>query len=92
MLKLSNFFGKFERFRAIMSGSEVILNELLCYISNKIDVLDHDTLVLLCLQTFDYEKISNAKTRIRDICSTLDLLGTLRYPARTGQGREKRSI
>ena len=59
----------------------MILNELLCYISSKIDVLDHDTLVLLCLQTFDYEEMSDAKTRIHDICSALNLLGTLRYPA-----------
>ena len=77
--------------RSVM-GEKVIVNELLCFIANKFDSVDSDSLVLLCTKAFTVEDITAAKAILKDACDTLDVLGSLRVTGRTGNDKGKRSM
>ncbi|KAJ8704358.1 hypothetical protein PYW08_013082 [Mythimna loreyi] len=47
----------------------VVIDELLSYIQNKISVIDEDTLVRLCTSTFTSEDIENSKTLLYESVS-----------------------
>ena len=73
-------------------SEKVIVNELLCFIANKFDSVDSDSLVLLCTKAFTDEDITAAKAILKDACDTLDFLGSLRITGRTGNDKGKRSM
>ena len=75
-----------------MGETEVIVNELLCFITNKIDLVDHDALVLMCSKAFSVEDAVAAKTIMKNACTRLDVLGSLRIGTRTGTDKLKRDI
>ena len=48
---------------------EVIVDELLCFLSNKIDVLPPQAIEDLCATSFDGIEIENSKKRLFDLCA-----------------------
>ena len=72
--------------------SEVIVNELLCFMTNKIDILDHDSLVLLCSRSFSNDEVVTGKTILKTICTNLDVLGNLRIGGRTGTDKLRKNL
>ena len=46
----------------------MIKNELLCYLSNKIDLVAHDILVKICLDFYTNEEIEEAKLLLHNSC------------------------
>ena len=53
----------------INEDHEVIVDELLCFLSNKIDVLPPQTIADLCATSFDDTEIENSKKRMFDLCA-----------------------
>ena len=74
-----------------MDENKVIVNELLCFVVNKINLVDNDSLILLC-KKFSGAEIVEAKAILKETCEKLDLLGNLRITGRTGNDRDKRNI
>ena len=50
-------------------GQEVIVDELLCFMQTKIDVLPPQTIADLCVTTFDDTAIEKSKNRLFDLCA-----------------------
>ena len=75
-----------------MDKNKVIINELLCFIGNKFDIVDNDSLVLLCTKAFQHAEIADAKAILKDVCESLDVMGNLRVAGRTGNDKEKRNL
>ena len=48
---------------------EVIVDELLCFLSNKIDVLPPQTIADLCATSFEDIEIDNSKKRLFELCA-----------------------
>lgn len=48
----------------------IVINELLSYIQNKVSVVDEETLVLVCTSTFTADDIKNAKSLLFDAIPT----------------------
>ena len=44
--------------------NNVIVSELLCFISKKADVMTHELVLQLCNSFYDYENVKNAKYSI----------------------------
>ena len=65
----------------------IIINELLCYVLNKIDLLPTDTLVRLILENFKEAEIERAKALIND-----NVEETIRAGHRRGQNRVKLNV
>ena len=53
----------------INEDHEVIVDELLCFLSNKIDVLRPQTIADLCATSYDDAEIENSKKRLFDLCA-----------------------
>ena len=56
-----------------MEGNETgakapIINELLCFIQNKIDILELDIIIQLCEERFDKTTIEKSKEMLFDLC------------------------
>jgi hypothetical protein len=51
------------------SAGGVIVNELLCFVCNKLDILTHDTIVKLCGDAFSDPEIEDSKTILFDLCA-----------------------
>lgn len=75
-----------------MGDNPVIVNELLCFISNKLDVIDNDSLIQLCHRTFSNEDATEAKNIMKEACTSRNLLGSLRITDRIGTDKLKRNI
>jgi hypothetical protein len=54
--------------QAVGVADGVIINELLCFICNKMDILPHDTIVKLCIDVFTDQEVEDAKAMLRDSC------------------------
>ncbi|VVC98352.1 unnamed protein product [Leptidea sinapis] len=50
--------------------NDIIINEVLCYISNRIDVIDEQAITQICTTSFSEKVIENAKTRIYENLGT----------------------
>ena len=46
----------------------VVIDELLCYLANKVDVLNADALVTLCVGTFTEQFIEDSKLKLYNLC------------------------
>ena len=49
-------------------NENIIFDEVLCYIQNKIKILEVDPIVLLCEPVFDADKLEKAKERLFSLC------------------------
>ncbi|CAG4954359.1 unnamed protein product [Colias eurytheme] len=65
--------------------NEIIINEVLCYISNRIDVIDEQAITQICTNSFSEKEIENAKAVI---CENL---GT-RITTRKGDSRSVKNV
>ncbi|XP_063385575.1 uncharacterized protein LOC134671685 [Cydia fagiglandana] len=65
----------------------IVINELLCYIQNKLSVIDDDTLVRLCRTSFSSEEIKKSKCLLFDSVST-----DHRKISRKNSGKEVRDL
>ena len=63
----------------------IVIDELLCFITNKIDVLPTDTIVQLCTATFNEKEIVASKKKLYEHCAT-----ELRYK-KTPRAKERHS-
>ena len=71
----------------------VVVNELLCFVTNKIDVMTQDVLVKLCADFYDCNSIVTAKKLLYEKIQDLNLAITLpRYAKRKGLNRNKSYI
>jgi hypothetical protein len=52
------------------SSEGVVINELLCFVSNKMDIMPYDTIVKLCMDVYNDEEVEDAKTILFDLCMT----------------------
>ena len=51
---------------------DILIDELLCFVSNKIDILPPTTIKQLCVSTFTEDDIEKSKNLLYDICETTD--------------------
>ncbi|KAI5640347.1 hypothetical protein NE865_07272 [Phthorimaea operculella] len=65
---------------------DIIINEVLCFINAKTDVMDEQSIVQICESNFTEEEIENAKSVI------YNHLQTSRLQLRKGEGRTKRNL
>ena len=47
----------------------IVVDNLLCYLTNKLDIIVHDTLVQLCASTYD-EEIRTSRDLLYDLCQS----------------------
>ena len=78
-----------------MEGNEAgdrvpIINEVLCFIQNKIDILDFDIIVQLCVENFDKATIDKAKEMLFDFCHNESDKTVKR--GRTGEHKSDRNL
>ena len=76
----------------VIRMSEVIVSELLCFMKNKFDILDQDSLILLCSRTFSSDDVVNGKNILKSICTDLDVLGNLRIGGRSGADKVRKNL
>lgn len=69
------------------SVNNVIVNELLTFIQNKLDVLDELSVVQICASNYSDEEVENAKTKLHDTISD----GS-RYVSRKGEDKKKKNL
>lgn len=48
----------------------IVINELLCFVQNKIDIMDEESLIRLCTSTFNKTEINTAKSLLFESIST----------------------
>ena len=68
-------------------GLEIILNEVLCFLSTKLDCVPTDVLVLLCSDAFDNDDVEKAKRILFAACPGPSD-SRLRYIARQGSNKK----
>lgn len=65
-----------------------MIDELLAYVQNKLSLIDEESLVKICVSTFDSEQFKKSKSLLfESIPSDLK-----RKPTRKGQGKEDRTM
>lgn len=69
------------------SACNIVINELLSYVQNKISVMDEDTLLRLCSTTFTSEEIKCSKSLLLDA-----LPKGYKITQRKGEGKELRDL
>ncbi|XP_061729050.1 uncharacterized protein LOC133533976 [Cydia pomonella] len=69
------------------NACNIVIDELLCYIQNKLSVIDDDTLVRLCRTSFSSEEIKKSKCLLFDSVST-----NQRKISRKNSGKEVRDL
>lgn len=65
----------------------IVINEVLAYIQNKLDVMDEESLVRLCTTSFSIEEIESAKCLLFEAVST-----TKRNVTRRKAGKQQRDL
>ncbi|XP_070546947.1 uncharacterized protein [Ptychodera flava] len=70
------------------SGKAIIVNELLCFVWNKIDVLPSDMIVKLCVDTYDDKDVEQAKRLLFDSCN----FDRSRFIRRQGQNKRSNNV
>ena len=46
----------------------VVVNELLCFVNNKINLLPSETVIQLCVKHYKPDEIETAKRKLFDVC------------------------
>ena len=68
----------------------IIIDEVLCYIQNKMKILSVDNIVILCEPVFDAEQVENAKERLFELCHQEN--DKTERKTRIGQHKNERNI
>ena len=76
----------------IDSGGDppIIINEVLCYVQNKIDILHVDLIVQLCEENFDKSSIEKAKELLFNLCHSESDRTVMK--SRTGEHKSDRNL
>ena len=76
----------------IDSGGDppIIINEVLCYVQNKIDILHVDLIVQLCEENFDKTSIEKAKELLFNLCHSESDRTVMK--SRTGEHKSDRNL
>lgn len=69
------------------NNCNIVVDELLAYVQNKISIIDEESLVQICVSAFQSEEIDRSKELLFE-----SLPSASRKPARKGQGKEIRVI
>ena len=72
------------------TGSGVIINELLCFVVNKLDLLPTETIAQLCVTSFQDVEIEAAKKQLFELCAddTTCRMITRKGPKKINQNME----
>ena len=73
-------------------SSDVIINELLCFIWNKVNTMTAEDIQALCLKCFDEDEVTAAKTILTDICNAAEVPDMDRYKRRTASNRTRKNL
>lgn len=65
----------------------IVIDELLCYVQNKLSTSDDDTLIRICFSAFSYDEIKNSKALLFDSVPT-----NIRNIKRKQKGKEHRDL
>ena len=68
----------------------IIIDEVLCYIQNKMKILSVDNIVILCEPVFDAEQVESAKEILFDLCHQEN--DKTERKTRIGQHKNERNI
>ena len=72
---------------------KTIVNDLLCYINNKRDLIPSDTIIKLCMDTYDEKEIEIAKNEIFETYNIITgMLPTSRQKIRKGENKNKSNL
>ncbi|PZC81759.1 hypothetical protein B5X24_HaOG212203 [Helicoverpa armigera] len=71
------------------NSCNVVIDELLCYIKNKISIIDEESLIKICADKFDSDDIKKSKALLFESMSGP---AEQRKPGRKGQGKEVRNL
>ena len=66
----------------------MVINELLCFVSNKMDCLVHDILVKVCSDFYDKQTIEASKKILHDICVSIGVQNLPRLKGRKGPNKK----
>ena len=70
-----------------------IINEFLCFIQNKVNTMNIEEIIMLCLKSFKDEEIARAKKILQDICNETKVpTEAERLRRRTGTNKGRRNI
>ena len=72
-----------------MAQGDVVIDELLCFVTNKLDVLPSDTIIQLCKNSFDDDEIEASKKLLFDLCANEN---TTRFKKRIGVDKGKHNM
>ena len=77
----------------VPNNTAITVNELLCFISNKIDIMTQDLLVKLCMDFYAKEVIESAKKLVYSKCKALNSTIMLpRYIKRQGPKKKQSDV
>ena len=71
-------------------GKNILIDEVLCYIQNKMKILGVDSIVQLCEPVFDVEQVEKAKDRLFELC--FEENDKTERKTRIGQHKNERNI
>ncbi len=79
-------------FAPIDLNGQIVVNELLCFVSNKLDILVHDILVKVCADFFEKQVIEDAKRMFHDMCDTASVPNLPRCRPRKGTNKKTSDV
>ena len=71
------------------TGTTICIDELLCFITNKMDTLPNDTIIQLCSTTFSEEEVESSKRKLFDLCADES---TARFKKRQGHKKTTQNL
>ena len=71
---------------------DIRVNELLCFVQNRINMLDVKMLKSLCTKTYSSDEISCSKDAVKSICDEKNVVFENRIINRTGKDKDNKNI
>ena len=73
---------------------KVIINEVLCFIKSKMDVMEASSVITICASFYKPEEVEAAKSKLRELEpeNTNGTTGGFRWTNRVGEGKLKRNL
>ena len=71
---------------------EIVVDELLCFLSNKLDILPPSAIIQLKTSFYSDEEIEVAKKRLFDLCAGRGTVGVVRYSVKKGPKKSQNNI
>ena len=84
--------GLISAFSSDKMARKLVVDELLCFLSNRVDLLDVITLKKLCTETYNSEEIARSKSKMKAIGDELNIELGPRYIERKGTDKDIRNL